>query len=258
MPDLETHRPFKSYALPKIDGQVINIENMQHALQSILQRYKERVGFTFFTLNLDHLVKRRENQVFLSAYQYCDFVCADGFPLVWLTSLKGKKISRTTGADLLRPICQLASSETIPVYFFGSSLASLQKASHQLKLEYPNLTISGFVSPSMDFSALSAEADFYGDQIAQSGAALCFVLLGAPKQELFAHRQLKRHPHIGFLCFGAALDFVSHEQKRAPMWMQNMNLEWFWRLITNPRRMARRYFHSGLLFIRLLFQIRSS
>jgi N-acetylglucosaminyldiphosphoundecaprenol N-acetyl-beta-D-mannosaminyltransferase len=242
------------YLCPKIDGQLVNVINISQALQLIALRIIENRGFTFFTLNLDHLVKRRHHQPFSLAYHACDFVCADGFPIVWLSRLKGIQIQKATGADLLRPICHLAAELNKSVFFFGSTEQSLQKATDQLQLEFPTLHIVGHLSPPMDFASYSDESDIFGDQIANSGAALCFVLLGAPKQELFAYRQSKRYPNIGFLCFGAAADFVSKEQQRAPFLLQKLNLEWAWRLMINPRRLAGRYLSCALLFVKLLFQ----
>ena len=254
MVERDFHLTMNSYSYPKIDGQLINICNISEALYQINTRLKEARGFTFFTLNLDHLVKRRDNQAFLLAYHSSDFVCADGFPIVLLSRLKGYEIERTTGADLLRPLCQIAAEQNIPIYLFGSTKKSLNKATSQLKFEYPNLLICGALSPSMNFSAYSAESDLCADMIAKSGAALCFVLLGAPKQELFAYRQSKRYPNIGFLCLGAALDFISKEQIRAPLLFQKLNMEWAWRLILNPKRMASRYFKCALLFMKLLLR----
>ena len=252
--DAEQSLVLNHYLCPKIDGQLVNIINISHALQLITSRLKENRGFTFFTLNLDHLVKRRHHQPFALAYHASDFVCADGFPIVWLSRLKGIAIEKATGADLLRPMCQLAADLNKSIFLFGSTEQSLRKAAERLQMEFPNLRIAGSISPPMDFTPYSAESDSFGEQIANSGAALCFVLLGAPKQELFAHRQSKRYPNIGFLCFGAAVDFVSQEQIRAPLFLQKLNLEWAWRLMNNPRRLAARYLSCAFLFVRLLFQ----
>jgi len=242
------------YLCPKIDGQIVNVINMPQALQLIALRIVENKGFTFFTLNLDHLVKRRNHQPFSLAYHACDFVCADGFPIVWLSRLKGVHIEKATGADMLRPVCRLAADLNKPIFFFGSTDHSLRKATDQLRREFPTLQIAGCCSPPIDFASFSAESDSFGYEIAKSGASLCFVLLGAPKQELFAYRQSKRFPNIGFLCFGAAADFVSQEQKRAPLFLQKLNLEWAWRLMINPRRLAGRYLSCAFLFVQLLFQ----
>ena len=83
---------------------------------------------------------------------------------------------------------------------------------------------------------------------AASGAGICFIALGAPKQELFAHAAVERQTGVMFICIGAALDFISTEVVRAPGWMQRSGLEWVWRLIGDPRRLGARYAQCALLF----------
>ncbi len=230
-----------------IDEQPINIATQVEILDKIVARLKAGLGFTLFTLNMDHLVKRRDDVKFRAAYSRATFVSADGAPIVALARRQGAKLERTTGADLLLPMCGKAAQEGIPVFFFGSSSASLGKAAIELKKLYPTLDIRGLESPRMGFDPFSAEADTFRQRIVASGAKLCFVLLGAPKQELFSDRMASRYPGLGFLCVGAALDFVAGDQKRAPLLVQKMNLEWAWRLATNPRRLAIRYARCAAL-----------
>ncbi len=227
--------------LALIDTQPINIATQTDVLGRISARMKAGLGFTLFTLNMDHLVKRRGDEKFRAAYDRATFVTADGAPIVALARRQGAKLERTTGADMVWPVCELAARDGIPVYFFGSSKESLDAASVELKAKYPSLDIRGMESPPMGFDPSSKEADAYGQRIVASGAKLCFVLLGAPKQELFSDRMWMRYPRLGFLCVGAAVDFISGQQKRAPVLMQKLNLEWAWRLMTNPGRLAMRY-----------------
>ena len=101
--------------------------------------------------------------------------------------------------------------------------------------------ISGTLSPPLGFDPTSHAADTAGRSIADSGARLCFVALGAPKQELFTDRMRSNGHEIGFVCIGAALDFIAGTQRRAPMIFRRTGMEWFWRLANNPRRLALRY-----------------
>ena len=77
--------------------------------------------------------------------------------------------------------------------------------------------------------------------IGKSGADICFVALGAPKQELFADYGKRLLPNISFVCIGAGLDFIAGAQVRAPSWMQRWGLEWLWRAASDPQRLLRRY-----------------
>ena len=187
------------------------------------------------------------DEAFRAAYRRATFITADGAPVVALARRQGASLERTTGADLLLPICEAAERDGVPVYFFGSTRESLETATAELRRRFPALDIRGLEAPPMGFDPASKAADDYGQKIVASGARLCFVLLGAPKQEMFADRMWQRYPRLGFLCFGAALDFISGQQKRAPVLMQKLNLEWAWRLFTNPGRLAMRYAKCALL-----------
>ncbi len=226
----------------------INLASMDETIDRLISRVENGLGFTLFTLNLDHLVKLRKDQAFRSAYERASHVTADGWPIVWLARRKGASLQRTTGADLVEPLCRQAAKRGLPVYFFGSSPKSLQRAADHLQKSCPGLKIAGMEAPPFGFDVTSDKADRAMERIASSGAALCFVALGAPRQELFADRAFAAHDRTGYLCIGAALDFLAGHQQRAPLWMQNTGTEWLYRLLTNPRRLLGRYASSALIF----------
>lgn len=228
-------------ALATIDGQTIHIAGMGELLEKTIERSRRGLGFTLFTLNMDHLVKRRTDPAFREAYSRATFVTADGAPLVWMARRQGVRLERTTGADLLEPMCKAAAEAGLKIAFFGSSQDSLQRAARQLKSRHPALQVSHIEAPLYGFDPRSDEALAAAARIAASGARLCFVALGAPKQEFFSDRMARLHPGIGFMGIGAALDFVSGDQSRAPRFFQNNGLEWAWRLARDPGRLAARY-----------------
>jgi exopolysaccharide biosynthesis WecB/TagA/CpsF family protein len=232
-----------------VDGQRINIDTMETAVSASISRARRGVGFTFFTLNLDHLCKRRQFDDFRACYDRATFISADGAPIVWLGRAVRAPLTRTTGADLLRPLVAGAAREGVPVYFFGTSDKVLSETIAILKRDYPELIIAGAESPPMDFDPCSAHAVAAAERIGASGAGLCFVALGAPKQEIFADLALRHAPKVGFLCVGAALDFISGAQRRAPEFMARNGLEWLWRLSLSPRRLFARYFDSALMLL---------
>jgi exopolysaccharide biosynthesis WecB/TagA/CpsF family protein len=136
----------------------------------------------------------------------------------------------------------------LPVYLFGTTAGVLEAASRELDRRCGDgLSIAGAQSPAPGFDPEGAEAEAAIEEIAASGARLCFVALGAPKQELFAARAKAKGVKCGFVCIGAALDFLAGRQRRAPRAMQKLNLEWLWRLATNPRRLAWRYAQCALV-----------
>lgn len=242
-----THPP-----LAEIDGQMINIATLAQAVDAAIGRAVEKRGFLLFTLNLDHLVKRRHDPAFSAAYRGADFVSADGAPVAVLARRQGADVERTTGADLVEPLCREAAKRGVPIAFFGSNTETLEKTAQSLRQHYPGLIISHLEAPPYGFDPTSPDAETAARRIAQSGARIVLVALGAPKQELFASHMAQVAPDLGFICIGAALDFIAGTQARAPMFFQKTGLEWVWRLASNPARMAKRYWLCALVLIRIV------
>ena len=230
-----------------IDGQSINIADMAMLMAQVKRHLEAKRGFNLFTLNLDHLVKRRADPAFRAAYQRAQLVTADGLPLVALARRRGIFIRRATGADLIGPLCELAVQLGVSLYFFGSTREYLSSAAETLKRRYPGLEIAGLEAPQFGFEPTSQGAREAGERMAASGAGLCLIALGAPKQELLADQWLQQHPGIGYFCIGAALDFIAGGQKRAPFFLQKWGFEWAYRLASNPRRMFMRYLRCAVL-----------
>lgn len=238
-----------------VDDQPINIATMSALIGRLMDLCRRNEGFTVFTLNLDHLVKRRRDARFKAAYSRATLVTADGWPVAAIARRQGVRVDRVTGADLVDPLCEAAAANHVPVFLFGSTVPSLEGAAHSLRKRYPRLDIRGMEAPPMGFNPTSSEAEAMAARIAATGAKLCFVALGAPKQELFADAMAQRFPQLGFLCIGAALDFVSGHQKRAPKLVQKLNVEWFWRMAGDPRRLAVRYGSCALVLGDVLLKL---
>lgn len=237
-----------------IDGQPLNLADLDDVIAHVRERGLAGEGFTLFTLNLDHLVKRRADPAFSAAYSRATFVTADGAPVVALARRQGASLTRTTGADLVVPLCAMAEHEGLPLFFFGSSSHLLAGAATELTRRYPKLNIVGWEAPPYGFDPTSLSAEAAADRIAASGARFCLVALGAPKQELFVDAMSARHPELGFFCIGAALDFIGGGQARAPAWMRNKHLEWAWRMMSDPRRLAVRYLRCAMLLLDLAWK----
>lgn len=229
------------------DQVAVNVASQEVLLDALEQRLHDGTGFSVATLNLDHVVKLRRDPAFRAAYLAHSHVTADGNPIVWMSALAAQPVSLVTGADLIEPLIDRAVRIGAKVAFFGATDSSLTQAAKVLKARWPTLDIAFSQSPAMGFDPEGPAADAAIEALAASGAQLCFIALGAPKQEQFAARAQQRCPGTGFVSIGAGLDFIAGEQTRAPAWMRRSKIEWIWRLQENPRRLAGRYASCALV-----------
>ena len=210
-------------------------------LADLEEHFRARRGFALATLNLDHLVKLRSDTAFDRAYRAHSHVTADGNPIVWLSRLAGRPVTLIPGSDLIGPVTRLAARTGTTVALFGATEAALEAAGDALVQAAPGLRIVARIAPPMGFDPTGPAADEAIARLGASGAGLCLLALGAPKQEIFAAHAAARLPQTGFMSIGAGLDFLAGTQTRAPAWMRRLAVEWVWRLAGSPRRMAGRY-----------------
>jgi N-acetylglucosaminyldiphosphoundecaprenol N-acetyl-beta-D-mannosaminyltransferase len=230
----------------------VNLTTMQRTLDAVGDKARAGEGFTLFTVNLDHVVKLNQNRLFREAYERANFITADGWPIVWLIQQQyGRGVERTTGADLLEPMCKLAAEQGHPLYFIGPSPASQKAGLSILAERYPGLIVAGAEAPMLPAVLDEVTLDAFAERINASGARVCILSLGAPKQEVLADALFQRCPKVGFLCVGAALDFISGHAARAPRLFQSVGMEWFWRMVNDPKRLALRYASCGVALVKL-------
>lgn len=219
----------------------VNVPSADALLNTVAERFAAGQGFALATINLDHLVKLREDAAFRAAYAAHDLVVADGNPVVWLSRLAGRPRGLVPGSDMLRPLAETAARSGVPVAFLGSTQDVLDIAADRLCRDIDGLQVVCRIAPPFGFDPTGPEAVAMLDAVAASGAKLCFIALGAPKQERLAALGHTRHPGIGFASIGASLDFVTGSQTRAPAFVRRLAMEWAWRMFSNPRRLAGRY-----------------
>lgn len=220
----------------------VNVSDRASLLKDLAARFAAREGFSIATINLDHVVKLARDPAFRAAYAAHSHVTADGNPIVWLERLSGRKdVALVPGSELIAPVAALAAEQGVPVALFGATESSLKLAGEALEAQNPGLKVVATLAPPMGFDPASEAAGALIEELGKSGARLVFLALGAPKQERFAARAAEALPEVGFLSIGAGLDFISGEQKRAPLWVRKIAAEWLWRLLSSPKRLAARY-----------------
>jgi len=223
------------------EGVTVTVPDRAALLVDLEARFQAGQGFSVATLNLDHVVKLARDADFRAAYAAQTHVTADGNPIVWLSRLAGQELSLVPGSELIDPLAAVAAGCGVPVALFGATEAALNAAADALRARHEGLKVVLCRAPAMGFDPQGAAAADDIAAIAASGAGLCFLALGAPKQEVFAARAQAAAPNVGFVSIGAGLDFIAGTQQRAPALVQALAAEWIWRLAGNPRRLAARY-----------------
>jgi N-acetylglucosaminyldiphosphoundecaprenol N-acetyl-beta-D-mannosaminyltransferase len=194
------------------------------------------------------LMEAHDSPDYMTVVNSGDLVTPDGMPLVWMLRLKGyPDQQRVYGPTLMLHVLEAAARDNVPVGFYGSSPEVMQSLLVRMQARFTNLKIAYSVSP--PFHEISQEEDAeIVRQINASFVRILFVGLGCPKQEkwMVEHRGKVNAVMLGV---GAAFDFHAGVKSQAPAWMQEIGLEWFYRLVTEPRRLWRRYLYQNPRFV---------
>lgn len=223
------------------EPKLVNFASQRDLLTDLDRHWSEGRGFAVATLNLDHIVKMRQSDAFRAAYLAQTHVVADGNPIVWLSRLAGRPVELVPGSELIAPLSVLAAARSVPVALLGATQDTLDLAAAQLEKAHPGLQVVTRIAPPFGYDPEGEDAVSNLKEVAASGARLCFLALGAPKQEKLAVMGRTHAPECGFVSIGAGLDFIAGSQTRAPRWVRKLALEWVWRLLSNPTRLAARY-----------------
>jgi N-acetylglucosaminyldiphosphoundecaprenol N-acetyl-beta-D-mannosaminyltransferase len=229
-------------------GAFIDALSWDEAVSRLVSWGERRTSRYVCICNVHSVVTGARDEAFRRILNRADMATPDGMPLAWsLRRLGFKGQLRINGPDLMWKYLAEAERLGQVVYFYGSVEATLAKLREVLHGAFPHLRIGGMKAP--PFRRLSpAEDQADVDRINASGAAVVFVGLGCPKQEIWmaAHRGRIKAVTVGV---GAAFDYHAGIIRRAPLWMQQNGLEWSYRLMMEPRRLWKRYAVSNSLFI---------
>ena len=197
------------------------------------------------------IIEAQDDSDFNQALQNAYINCPDGKPLAWLGRLQGKSTMRQIkGPELMLQLCQMTTAMPVKHYFYGGNPGTPEQLAQVLQDKNPGLKVAGSYSP--PFKPLSeAEKQQITQQINDSGADIVWVGLSTPKQEAWAASVVNDLQAKLIFTVGAAFDFHTGRIPYAPVWMEKVGLEWLFRLISEPKRLWRRYFKVVPRFIGL-------
>ncbi len=226
----------------KVRVDKISLEDTLDHCEEII---RTRVPHQIVVVNVAKLVKAKNDGDLRRIINNADLVGADGVPLVWISKLLGDPIpGRVNGTDLMEQLVKRAVEKGHSIYFLGAKPEVVRKVVQIYTEKYPNLKVAGY----RDGYFRPEEEEHVAEEIRDSKADIIFLAFGSPKKEIFVGKHLYSMNVPVVHGVGGSFDVVAGVMKRAPVWMQDWGMEWFYRFLQEPTRMWRRYLVTNAVF----------
>ncbi len=230
-------------------GVFVNAVNYEAAVSKILAAASAGKPMSVSALAVHGVMTGVLDSTHRYRLNHIDLVLPDGQPVRWALNLlyHTKLPDRVCGPDTMLQICERAAEEGLSIYLYGSKASVLEDLSRNLCKRFPGLIIAG-TQPSKFRQVSPQEKQETAQQIRNSGAAITFVGLGCPRQEVWAY-EYRDELSMPLIAVGAAYDFHAGTLAKCPEWLSKIGLEWLFRLIKEPRRLWRRYVFLNPLYM---------
>jgi N-acetylglucosaminyldiphosphoundecaprenol N-acetyl-beta-D-mannosaminyltransferase len=239
------------YRIPRINvlGVGISAINLEVTINKIAEWIDNRKCQYVNVCTVHTIMECYRNPVLRQIINSSGMATPDGMPLVWLCGYYGfKNASRVYGPDLMLDLCEYSVLKGYRHFFYGGNEGVADQLSTVLKNRYPGLQIVGSYSPPYRDVGYIEETSII-ESINNTSPDIIWVGLGTPKQDFWVaqHREQLKAPVL--IAVGAAFDFHTGRVRQAPKWLQQSGLEWLFRLLSEPRRLAYRYMVYNPLFV---------
>ena len=223
---------------------------MSETIANIDEAISQNRKINHVVINAGKVVNMQKDKNLFESVVSCDLINADGQSIVWAARFLGKYLpERVAGADLMQSLVELAYTKQYKCFFLGATEEVIKKVVKIYTEKYGKSIIAGYRNGYFS----KEEEPVIAEQISASGAKILFVAITSPRKENFMYEYRHVLSNINFtMGVGGTFDVISGYTKRAPVWMQKMGLEWFFRFIQEPRRMWRRYLIGNTNFIWLV------
>lgn len=230
--------------------------SMQETLQIVDQKISTGGQLHHVVVNAGKIVAMQSDLQLRQSVNGSDLINADGQAVVWASKILGKPLKeRVAGIDLMVNLVELAHQRKHKVFFFGAKEEVVKTVVEKYANQYSSDIIAGYRN---GYFKKEEEQDI-AKEIAKSGANILFVAISSPTKENFLYDNKHLLKNVNFIMgVGGSFDVVSGKVKRAPLWMQNSGLEWFYRFAQEPGRMWKRYLVGNTKFILLVLKERIS
>ena len=236
----------------KILNTYINDVTMQETLDVVDRTISNGEQLHHVVVNAGKIVSMQKDLQLRKSVNESDLINADGQAVVWASKILGKPLKeRVAGIDLMTNLVELAHEKQYKIFFFGAKEQSVKSVVDKYTKQYSSNIIAGYRN---GYFKKEEEQDI-AREIANSGANILFVAISSPTKENFLYENKKLLEKVNFVMgVGGSFDVVCGKVKRAPLWIQNSGLEWFYRFIQEPRRMWKRYLIGNVKFILLVIK----
>ncbi len=227
----------------------VRAQSMPSLVSELVSRAKRRLPTRLYLANVHMLMEAADDADFAAVLARSEFVLADGKPLCWWQRLvNGISCPQLRGIDLVLALCRRAAAEGLRVGIYGGHAQDdLQRAVQQLQQLVPGLLVCYQHAPA--WQPQPARCDpLQLQQMQLAELDIILVALGCPKQEVWIDQYSAKLPALQ-LGIGAVIDFLSGRRQQAPRWVQRLALEWFFRWLQEPRRLAPRYLKHNPRFL---------
>ena len=224
---------------------------MQQTIAMIDKAIIEKKPIHHVVINAAKVVNAQKDTVLRESIINCDIINADGQSIVWASRLLNQPLpERVAGIDLMNALVKLSAEKDYKIFFLGATEEVVTKVAEIYTSKFGKKVIAGYRN-----GYFKKEGEpIIAEQIANSGADILFVAMTSPKKEIFLNTYKQTIKTSFIMGVGGSFDVVSGFVKRAPKWMQKSGLEWFYRVIQEPRRMWKRYLIGNSVFIYLVFK----
>ncbi|MFB8794226.1 MAG: WecB/TagA/CpsF family glycosyltransferase [Microcoleus sp.] len=232
----------------------VSIDNL--SITELLERL-DCEGGVVFTPNVDHLIKLQHDRDFYEAYNTSNYRVCDSQILMYASQFLGTPIKeKISGSDLFPAFYTYhKNNESIKIFLLGSAVGVASKAQEEINQKIGREIVIQAYSPSFGFEKNEEECEKIVELINQSGATVLAIGVGSPKQEKWLVKYRNKLTNIKILLgIGATIDFEAGCKARSPKWMSEVGIEWAYRLLSEPRRLWKRYLIEGLPFFRLIVE----
>lgn len=208
-------------------------------------------------INVDVVIKIEEDSYLKEITDSADMVLVDGKPLVWISKLHKRPVkAKISGSDLVPLLCEKAAQKGYSIFIIGGKEGVAKQAKYNLEKNLPGIKIVGTYAPPLGFEKNMSELNHINNIISEVHPDLLIACFGCPKQEKWIYENYQKYDAKVSICAGATVDFLAGNVKRAPKWMSNHGLEWFYRFTKEPKRMFKRYFVDDMKIAKLVWKYR--